>query len=308
MTSQPTPRDVRRRRAGRSGSGRGRGDRHEDGSGGRYRYRAGGPGAGKRWRAENEIAEAGHRRQALPRRKGQVRTGRMAAGMPSKVASCTTDSHDGSYWMAMNTTWRRAESAADAITAGGVPVSVCTSSRVESHPCRRRRALRRQAREPGSRGRRPARTDRFRYRRGVGRRPPASCPPGRRGRRLAGLHGARTGPRGGTEPLGRPLVARSDALHRRRGPPPVPHDDPASTLAAVLQHPPPPARRAGRLGPILDRLLVQDPARDLPTRTSAYFSLSLTRNANRASSPAQRASTSRTRTRDGHGPFAFRRA
>jgi eukaryotic-like serine/threonine-protein kinase len=44
------------------------------------------------------------------------------------------------------------------------------------------------------------------------------------------------------------------------GRPPFQEDDAASTLAAVLHDPPAPTRRAGRLRPLLDRLLVKDPA------------------------------------------------
>ena len=42
---------------------------------------------------------------------------------------------------------------------------------------------------------------------------------------------------------------------------PFPHAEAASTLAAVLHDPPEPARRAGRLQPLLARLLDKDPAR-----------------------------------------------
>jgi eukaryotic-like serine/threonine-protein kinase len=44
------------------------------------------------------------------------------------------------------------------------------------------------------------------------------------------------------------------------GRPPFSGDDAAETLAAVLHDPPPAPRRAGRLGPLLARLLVRDPA------------------------------------------------
>jgi eukaryotic-like serine/threonine-protein kinase len=43
------------------------------------------------------------------------------------------------------------------------------------------------------------------------------------------------------------------------GRPPFSEDDAASTLAAVLHDPPAPTRGAGRLGPLLDRLLAKDP-------------------------------------------------
>ena len=43
------------------------------------------------------------------------------------------------------------------------------------------------------------------------------------------------------------------------GRPPFPQGDVAPTLAAVLHDPPSPARRAGRLQPLLSRLLVKDP-------------------------------------------------
>jgi serine/threonine protein kinase len=45
------------------------------------------------------------------------------------------------------------------------------------------------------------------------------------------------------------------------GRPPFPSGDPVPTLAAVLHDPPAPTRRAGRLQPLLARLLVKDPAR-----------------------------------------------
>jgi serine/threonine protein kinase len=44
------------------------------------------------------------------------------------------------------------------------------------------------------------------------------------------------------------------------GRPPFPSGDPVPTLAAVLHDPPAPTRRAGRLQPLLTRLLVKDPA------------------------------------------------
>jgi serine/threonine protein kinase len=44
------------------------------------------------------------------------------------------------------------------------------------------------------------------------------------------------------------------------GRPPFPLDDVVPTLAAVLHDPPPPARRAGGLQPLLERLLVKEPA------------------------------------------------
>jgi serine/threonine protein kinase len=44
------------------------------------------------------------------------------------------------------------------------------------------------------------------------------------------------------------------------GCPPFPQDDPAPTLAAVLLDQPAPARLAGRLKPLLARLLVKEPA------------------------------------------------
>jgi serine/threonine protein kinase len=44
------------------------------------------------------------------------------------------------------------------------------------------------------------------------------------------------------------------------GRPPFPLDDVVPTLTAVLHDPPPPARRAGGLQPLLERLLVKDPA------------------------------------------------
>jgi serine/threonine protein kinase len=44
------------------------------------------------------------------------------------------------------------------------------------------------------------------------------------------------------------------------GHPPFPLDDVVPTLTAVLHDPPPPARRAGGLQPLLERLLVKEPA------------------------------------------------
>ncbi len=44
------------------------------------------------------------------------------------------------------------------------------------------------------------------------------------------------------------------------GHPPFRHDEDVTTLTAVLHDPPSPARRAGRIQPVLDQLLVKDPA------------------------------------------------
>jgi serine/threonine protein kinase len=56
------------------------------------------------------------------------------------------------------------------------------------------------------------------------------------------------------------------------GRPPFAGDDAAETLAAVLHDPPPPPRRAGRLGPLLARLLARDPA-DRPSHDAIRTAL-----------------------------------
>ena len=76
-----------------------------------------------------------------------------------------------------------------------------------------------------------------------------------------GLHRAGAGPRARLARAGgRPVVARRDALCRGRGTPPFERAGPLPTLTAVVMDEPDPPQRAGPLRPVIDALLVKDPA------------------------------------------------
>ena len=106
-----------------------------------------------------------------------------------------------------------------------------------------------------------AHADRLRYR---GDRRSHSCPPcpsQRLCRRLTGVHGALSSfaarprfPRATSGRSARPSTPQSKVDFPSRRMTPSPH------LAAVLHDPPAPARQAGRLQPLLARLLVKDPS------------------------------------------------